>query len=584
MKANTGGVMPQIFRMVSVQGKEKLRLAIVLAVIAGVVRGAALVVFLPAAASLVKNNSVWGLKIGGWLVVLAVLGLLSLILEYRLAMANYDAALDVMKTMHRKIGNKVASLPLGYFTAGTAGEFSRLVTKKMLTLGESFAHMLAPIIMNSMTLLVLLLGCWVWSPAMGALLTLTIPIIILAALISRRCKHRDNLLIGPPANELSARLVEFTQHQPILRACGKAAAFKPLDSAIVKMEKAGVRGMWWGVLGNVAVGISAQLVAILAMILAVSTVFGLRDPIAAIVFIGVILRFTTLLSDIGTLGMGLEVSRPLLAKVNALLDEPVIADPPEPSLITAPGTVELRDVHFGYSSQRSVLNGVSHIFPPCSFTAVVGPSGCGKTTLARLVARFYDAESGDVLVGGVSVKDQRIEDLMKQISWVFQDVYLYDDTLEANIRVGNPQASDAAVQNAADLAGVTEIVERLPEGWNTKVGEGGRALSGGERQRVSIARALLKDAPIVLFDEATSALDPANESHVVQSLNYLRKRATLIVIAHKLSTISAADEIMVLNSQGKIVQTGTHEELLAQGGTYQEFWELRNAAKGWSLT
>ncbi|WP_181461471.1 ATP-binding cassette domain-containing protein [Arcanobacterium haemolyticum] len=150
--------------------------------------------------------------------------------------------------------------------------------------------------------------------------------------------------------------------------------------------------------------------------------------------------------------------------------------------------------------------------------------------------------------------------------------------------MGNPQASDAQIRHAADLAGVTEIVDRLPHGWQTRVGEGGRALSGGERQRVSIARAILKDAPIVLFDEATSALDPANEGHVVQSLNYLRKRATLIVIAHKLSTIKTADQIIVLDSCGSIVQTGSHDKLIAQKGTYQEFWELRHAAKGWSLT
>ena len=173
---------------------------------------------------------------------------------------------------------------------------------------------------------------------------------------------------------------------------------------------------------------------------------------------------------------------------------------------------------------------------------------------------------------------------MHQISWVFQDVYLYDDTIKANIMVGRPDATDAELHHAAQLAGVEEIIQRLPKGWDTPVGEGGSALSGGERQRVSIARAILKDAPIVLFDEATSALDPANEQHVIEALEHLRQRSTLVVIAHKLSTVEAADNIIVLNEHGEICQQGTHAELVNQGGTYQDFWNLRRAAQGWTLT
>lgn len=578
------GFTYQIFRLLSSKGKRKLRVSIAYAVAAGAVRGLALIVFLPAVASMVKNQPVWGCTISGWLGVLAGLALVSLILEYRLAMANYGVALDAMKMLHIGVGDQVARLPLGYFSASTAGTFSRLVSASMLKLGESFAHMLAPIIMNTMTMLTLLIGCFVWSPLMGMLLMLSIPLMLLAVWIARRCGKLDNTLQEPSVQELSMRLVEFSQNQPILRACGQAGFYQPLIDATIAQERSAVRGMWWAVLGQSVVGTATQFIAVGAMVLAVSATFGFDDPIATIVFIGIMLRFTTLLSEAGTLVMGLELSRPLLDQVTALLDEPVMADPQQPHPVSVPGKVELRNVRFGYDSRVPVINDVTHTFSPRSFTAIVGPSGCGKTTLARLIARFYDVQEGTVLVGGVPVQEQRIEDVMAQISWVFQDVYLYDDTLEANIRVGNPQASDAQIRHAADLAGVTEIVDRLPHGWQTKVGEGGRALSGGERQRVSIARAILKDAPIVLFDEATSALDPANEGHVVQSLNYLRKRATLIVIAHKLSTIKTADQIIVLDSCGSIVQTGSHDKLIAQKGTYQEFWELRHAAKGWSLT
>jgi ATP-binding cassette subfamily B protein len=215
--------------------------------------------------------------------------------------------------------------------------------------------------------------------------------------------------------------------------------------------------------------------------------------------------------------------------------------------------------------------------------ALVGPSGCGKTTIAKLVARFYDVDRGVVRVGGDDVRDQRTEDLMAQLSMVFQDVYLFDDTLEANIRVGDPNASGDEVREAARLAGVTEIVERLPRGWETPVGEGGHALSGGERQRVSIARALLKRAPIVLLDEATSALDPENEANVLASMERLRETSTLLVIAHKLETIRTADQIVVLDDTGRIAQRGTHEELVGAPGRYRDFCRAREAAAGWRL-
>ncbi|WP_216431007.1 ABC transporter ATP-binding protein [Arcanobacterium phocae] len=584
MKTVSRGITQQIFRLLSSQGQKQLQSVFILAAISGVIRGLALSAFLPAATALVKNENVWGLSIVGWLCVLLCLGITSAILEYVLAMANYSVALDSMVSLHKQIGDQVARLPLGYFTSETAGKFSRLVSKQMLMLGESFAHFLAPMIMNTFTMLVLLVGCWIWSPSMGMLLTICVPVMLLAVWASQRCKEHDDKLTTPPSQELSARLVEFAQNQPILRACGQASSFEPLISATKATEKAGIRGLWWGVLGNVIVGTATQFVAVFAMIIAVSATFGFSDPIATIVFIGIMLRFTTMLSEIGSLGMALEGSRPLLSQIDELLDEPVLTDPISPKSVERPGAVELQDVHFGYTPETSVLNGVSICFAPHSFTAIVGPSGCGKTTVARLIARFYEVEQGSVLVGGVPVKEQRVADLMEQIAWVFQDVYLYDDTLEANIRVGNPDATEEQICHAADLAGVTEIVKRLPDGWNTKVGEGGRALSGGERQRVSIARAIVKGAPIVLFDEATSALDPANENHVVQSLNYLRERATLIVIAHKLSTIQTADQIVVLDSHGRVAQQGTHQELLEKDGTYREFWELRQAAKGWSLT
>ena len=251
--------------------------------------------------------------------------------------------------------------------------------------------------------------------------------------------------------------------------------------------------------------------------------------------------------------------------------------------MTVPGEVVVDSVDFGYEAGAGVLHDVSFRAAPGTMTAIVGPSGCGKTTIARLVCRFYDVDSGAVRVGGNDVRDYSTEDLMEQLSMVFQDVYLFDDTLIANIRVGREDATDEQVMAAARMAGAEEIADRLPLGWSTPVGEGGRALSGGERQRVSVARALLKGSPIVLFDEATSALDPENESHIVEAMEELRRSSTLIVIAHKLDTIASADQIVVLDENGRVVQIGAHQELYDAGGPYRRFWRARERAKGWRL-
>ncbi|MEO3789209.1 ATP-binding cassette domain-containing protein [Nonomuraea sp. B10E15] len=230
-----------------------------------------------------------------------------------------------------------------------------------------------------------------------------------------------------------------------------------------------------------------------------------------------------------------------------------------------------------------MLRDVSFTVAPRTVTALVGPSGSGKTTLTRLIARFWDADSGVVRVSGNDVRDYAPEDLMAQLSIVFQDVYLFEGTLEDNIRIGRPEATGEEVREAGRLARVDEIAERLPGGWQARIGEAGATLSGGERQRVSIARAMLKDAPIVLLDEATAALDPENESALIDALATLARDRTLLVIAHRLTTIAAADQIVMLED-GAVVERGTHRELLDLDGRYAAFWTERTRARGWRLT
>lgn len=243
--------------------------------------------------------------------------------------------------------------------------------------------------------------------------------------------------------------------------------------------------------------------------------------------------------------------------------------------------IEFKDVSFAYEESATLQN-ISFKVPEKSMTALVGASGSGKTTIANLIVRFWDVQQGEVLVGGVNVKKMTCDSLLKHISMVFQKVYLFKDTILNNIKFGKPDATYEEVVEAAKKARCHDFITALEHGYDTVVGEGGSTLSGGEKQRLSIARAILKDAPIILLDEATASVDPDNEKHIQMAINELVKDKTLVVIAHRLSTIRNADQILVVDD-GKIVQKGTHTELMKQGGQYGNLWEKRLTARSWKI-
>ena len=586
----------------SAAGRTNFRQVTALSCIVGVVRGLSLIAFIPAAIALTSGRPAWGMNLTAWLIVLALCALASFITEYLLAMRSYMVSFDFLSNMHRAIGDKVASLPLGSFRADTAGKMSRLVSRELMLLGEMFAHMYSPFIAAIVTSLTMLVGITVFSPALGLVCVLAIPVIAGGVWVARACLNSGSALKEPPAQELSHRIVEYATKQGALRACGRSSSYEPLERAEDTYGKAARRSLIRETIGQVVNGMAAQVVVV-SLIIAIGllAVGGSVSPVEAIVSIGLLLRFTQILVDIGMLASAFETRRPVLDLSHEVLSAPELPilparsdqDPAssnhDPSSsdqdpACSGSAVALTDVSFAYEADHPVLRGVSFQVAPGTMTAIVGPSGCGKTTIARLVARFYDVDAGSVSVGGRDVRQWDTAQLMAQLSLVFQDVYLFDDTLEANVRIGRADASDDDVKEAARLSGVDEIVERLPLGWNTRVGEGGRALSGGERQRVSIARALLKAAPIVLFDEATSALDPENENRITDAMGALRRNATLIVIAHKLDTITAADQIVVLDHSGRVAQVGTHAELYSQSdGQYRAFWQARSRAAGWRL-
>lgn len=523
--------------------------------LSGVLRGVSLVLLLPSSVALSTGGTSWGLGIWGWVLVLALLALVGGLLEYRNAIIGYTVALDLIQTVHTRLGDRMAALPLGWFRSSSAGRLSRLVSKELLQLGESVAHMLAVTVSNVASAAVMVLGAWLWDWRLGLVLTVSVPLYWGALRWARRCLDRGKAISEPAERGLGDRIVEFARCQGALRSCGRGSDFTQLERANTASLTAQRRDLWWGMLANLIHGMVAQLVVVSLVVLAAHLAIGdVLGPVQTIAFIGLSLRFIQTLEEIGGKVIGIEERQPMLDHVD-----------------------------FSYEPSTPVLRDVSFEVPAGSMCALVGPSGSGKSTIAKLIARFYDVDGGAVRVGGTDVRDQPVEQLMAQLSMVFQDVYLFDETLEENIRIGRPGASQREVREAAALAGVTEIVDRLPAGWGTRVGEGGRALSGGERQRVSVARALLKGAPIVLFDEATSSLDPENEANVVASMERLREGSTLVVIAHKLDTIRTADRIVVLDADGRVTQTGTHDELVGVPGQYRDFWQARASAAGWRL-
>ena len=580
----SSSLLSRFRRLMAEASWQQTRAGLILGGINGVVSGLALLALLPASVALATGEPHWGLSFGGWLAVLVVCAVGAAVTEFQGQRKSMSGALGFMHDVHYAVGDQIARLPLRWFTAETAGTMSRAVSQEMVSLGESAAHFMYKLTSTIAGCVVVGIGSWAWDWRLGLLLTLAAP--LFAGLIrgARRLLDHGKSISELAERELAIRVVEIARCQGALRSCRATTRYGRLKAAFDNGARASRRSLWWETAGNVVNGALAQIIIIAMIVLtAMLAVGGSMAPLAAVATIGMCLRFTTMLDDIGASVMAMEERRQMMNHLDAVMDAELMAEPETPAALPAPGAVQFDDVAFGYRASEPVLNGVSLSVPAHGMCAIVGPSGSGKTTIARLIARFWDADSGTVRVGGTDVRDMPTAQLMEQLSMVFQDVYLFDDTLAANVRVGDPNATEEQVRRAADLAGVTEVVDRLPHGWDTRVGEGGRALSGGERQRVSIARALLKRAPIVLLDEATSALDAENEANIVAAMEELRRTSTLIVIAHKLETIAAADQVVVLGDDGRVAQRGRHEELVNVPGPYREFWEQRSRAHGWAL-
>ncbi|MEV6323077.1 ABC transporter ATP-binding protein [Nocardia sp. NPDC051787] len=489
----------------------------------------------------------------------------------------------MQRGLQTRLGDHLNALPLGWFETRDAGPLGRLMVDNVRDLQGLVAYLLAKILTGSIVPLAVAVGMLLvdWRIAL-AMLVAALVLYLVNGLANRAYTSADQRMHAAAA-EADSRVIEFAQAQPVLRAFGAVGAGnRALDAALAGQRTAGSRMVFVSVPGLILFTLFVQAVFLVLVYVAVARVTGgAISAAAAIALIAVSSRFVEPLNQAAQLGNALRSAAAAAERITELLAEPVLPEAGAPVTPGAPSVV-FDDVTFGYRPDEPVLSGVTFSVPAGTTTAIVGPSGAGKTTLLRLAARFYDVESGRVVVGEHDVREQPSATLLSQLSLVFQNVYLFDQSVADNIKVGKPDATDAEVRRAAEAARVDEIVERLPDGFDTRVGEGGTALSGGERQRVSIARALLKNAPIVLLDEATSALDPHSEAVVIRGVHELTKDKTVIVVAHRLATIAYADQILFLDG-GRIVERGTHQELLALGGRYADFWNERSRAAGWRL-
>ncbi|MEV4104912.1 ABC transporter ATP-binding protein [Nonomuraea sp. NPDC049649] len=492
-------------------------------------------------------------------------------LRYLSDLAGFRAGTVLLDGLYHRLGEHLARLPIGWFGAGRVGEVSALASRGVLQAMSVIVHFLAPFVGACVTPLTIVVVMLAFDWRLGLAALAAAPLVAAIQVWSGRSTAAADADRHERGHEATARVIEFLQAQPVLRAGGRTGErFALLDDSLRDLRRASRRTALSALPGVLALTFAVQVVFTVLLALGAYLALGGEAGAAEVLAILVLAaRCADPLLSLSGIGGQMRAARFELTRLDALLRTEPLPEAPDP-IEPAGHDLEFASVTFRHDD-RPVLDGLSLSVPEGRRLAVVGPSGAGKTTLLQLIARFHDVDAGAVRVGGVDVRDIAVESLTARIAIVFQDVYLFDGTIEENVRLGRPGATDAEVRAAAVAARLDEVVERLPGGWATDVGEGGALLSGGERQRVSIARALLKDAPIVLLDEVTSALDPVNEAAVHEGIDRLLAGRTVVMVAHRLRTVQRADHIAFLDG-GRIVEEGTHDELLRRGGRYADFW------------
>ena len=481
-----------------------------------------------------------------------------------------------------EIGEHMKRVPMGYFSENRLGEIAAAATTTLGDIENNAVLVLERVAGGFIHAIVI--GVWLlfyeWRIGLLMFAGLAVSMLVYAG-IQRSAKR-----LSPRRQAAQASLVtcflEYIQGMGVVKAFGLGErSGKAVNEAICESAKANIllESTFSALTGvyQTVFKLSRSAILVVAPYLLLG---GEITPVKCLLLLVSSFMIYSSVELVGSMASVARVIDASLDRLDAVMDTPVL-DEHGSDIAPKHFDIELQNVSFAYGKE-DVLHDITITIPEKTSCAVVGPSGSGKTTLVSLIARFWDVREGKISLGGHDVRDYTCDSLLKNFSIVFQRVYLFEDTIENNIRFGCPNASHEQVVAAAQKACCHDFISALPEGYRTKVGEGGASLSGGEKQRISIARAILKDAPIIILDEATASVDPENERELQSAISALTKDKTIMMIAHRLSTVRNADQIIVLD-EGRIVQRGTHRELMKQDGLYRRFVDIREQAIGWRL-
>lgn len=480
------------------------------------------------------------------------------------------------------VGDAMKRVSLGYFQQVSTGNILSSITTGLSTLEGMGIRMIDNFVGGYLNFLVIFICLLVFSP-------LTALIALAAAALSFGCMmiishySRVNSPVEAQANkDMTGAVIEYARGLAVVKSFGKSgASMDSVTKAVEDSRKIHIKIEWGYVPANALHLLALKSGSVgLAMAACLMCLAGQMELPVMLMFVFFSFSIFASLEPISDSAHTLGVIDDAMDQLDALKGEHFIdADGKDIKLDSY--DIEFKNVDFSYDS-RKVLSDVSFKIPQRTSTAIVGPSGSGKTTICSLLARFYDPQSGSITVGCHDLREFTCDSLLSNISMVFQNIYLFNDTIRANICFGKPDATEEEMIAAAKKARCHDFIMALPNGYDTVVGEGGDTLSGGEKQRISIARAILKNAPIIILDEATASIDPENERLIQHAISELTRGKTIITIAHRLATIQNADQILVVED-GKIAESGTHAELVAKDGVYKRFTEIREKAEGWRI-
>ena len=515
---------------------------------------------------------------------LAIAGLVILRFFFDYMRSRFQEAIsyELVAKDRLAIGDALKRVSLGYFQKNSTGNILNSITTGLNTLETMGIRMIDNFIGGYLNFLVIFLCLLMFSPMTALIALAGAAGSFLFLLLVSRHSVRNAPVEARAGQNLSAAVLGYARGLPTVKSFGQGGASQQSMKEAAR-ENRDIRlkieyGFTPANCGHLLT-LKAASVLLAGTACALCLAGDMEMPVM-LMFVFFSFGIFGSLEPVSDSAHVLGIINTAMDQIDALKESNYIDHDGKEVTLGSFG-IEFRHVDFGYDS-RTVLKDVSFIIPEKTSTAIVGPSGSGKTTICNLIARFYDVQKGSVLVGGVDVREFTCDSLLKNISMVFQNVYLFNDTIMNNIRFGRPDATDEEVYAAAKAARCHDFILSLPDGYGTIVGEGGGTLSGGEKQRISIARAMLKNAPIIILDEATASVDPENEHLIQEAISELTHGKTIITIAHRLATIENADQILVIDS-GTVAQRGTHKQLLGQEGIYREFVRIREEAEGWQI-